>query len=68
MWYNNRYEFEDRNLEFLNQHTTTYIPFSTKLKLPKPDHGKRGFSDSYINKVRKRIYGKDVDLVSGENK
>lgn len=42
-----------------------YIPFSTKLKLPKPDHGKRGFSDAYINEVRKRLYGQNVDLASG---
>ena len=44
---------------------TPYIPFSVKVRLSKPDHGKRGFSDAYINKVRKRLYGKDVDLVSG---
>ena len=30
------YEFKDRNLGFLNQHTTTYIPFSVKVHLPKP--------------------------------
>lgn len=44
-----------------------YIPFSTKLKLPKPDHGKRGFSDAYINEVRKRLYGQNVDLASGRS-
>ena len=32
---------------------TPYIPFSVKVRLPKPDHGKRGFLDAYINKVRK---------------
>lgn len=54
------------NLEILNQHMTPYIPFSLKVHLPKPDHGKRGYSDKYINTVRKRIYGVDVSLVSGE--
>ena len=44
---------------------TPYIPFSLKVRLPKPDHGKRGFSDAYINKVKKRLYGQNVDLVSG---
>lgn len=43
---------------------TPYIPFSVKVRLPKPDHGKRGFSDDYINKVRRRLYGKEVDFVS----
>lgn len=47
---------------------TTYIPFSLKVRLPKPDHGKRGFSDAYINKVRKRLYGKDAEPVSGGNR
>ena len=47
---------------------TPYIPFSVKVRLPKPDHGKRGFSDAYINKVRKRLYGKEADLVSGNLK
>ena len=47
---------------------TPYIPFSVKVRLPKPDHGKRGFSDAYINKVRKRLYGKEADLVSGSIK
>ncbi len=56
---------KDRNLVKINQPMTPYIPFSLKVRLPKPDHGKRGFSDAYINKVRKRLYGKDVDLVSG---
>ena len=59
------FEFKDRNLVFLNQPMTPYIPFSVKVRLPKPDHGKRGFSDAYINKVRKRLYGKEADLVSG---
>ena len=30
------YEFKDRNLEFLNQPTTTYIPFSVRVHLAKP--------------------------------
>ncbi len=34
------YKFKDRNLEILNQPMTPYIPFSCKVKLPKPDHGK----------------------------
>ena len=42
---------------------TPYIPFSVKVRLPKPDHGKRGFSDAYINKVRKRLYGKEAKLI-----
>ncbi len=66
------YEFKDRNLVFLNQPMTPYIPFFVKVRLPKPDHGKRGFSDTYmdtyINKVRKRLYGKEADLISGGSK
>lgn len=42
--------------------------FSIKVQLPKPDHGKHGFSDAYINKVRKRLYGKEADLISGGSK
>ena len=37
---------------------TTYIPFSVKVRLPKLNHGKHGFSDAYINKVRKKLYKK----------
>ena len=44
---------------------TPYIPFSVKVRLPKPDHGKRGFSDAYINKVRKRLHSKEADSVLG---
>lgn len=59
------FEFKNWNLVILNQPITPYILFSLKVRLPKPDHGKRGFSDAYINKVRKRLYGEDVELVSG---
>ena len=62
------FEFKDRNLVFLNQPMTSYIPFFIKVRLPKPDHGKRGFSGAYINKVRKRLYGKEADLISGGSK
>ena len=31
------FEFKDRNLEFLNQPMTPYIPFSVKVRLPKPE-------------------------------
>ena len=62
------YEFADWNLIFLNQPMAPYIPFSIKVRPPKPDHGKRGFSDTYINKVRKRLYGKEADLISGGSK
>lgn len=48
-------ESQDRSLEILKQPATIYIPFFCKVKLPKPDHGKRGYSDAYINKIRKRI-------------
>ena len=44
---------------------TPYIPFSLKVRLPKPDHGKRGFSDAYINKVRKRLRRENAKLISG---
>ena len=44
---------------------TPYIPFSVKVRLPKPGHGKHSFSDAYINKARKGLYGKEADLVSG---
>ena len=30
------FEFKDRNLEFLNQPMTPYIPFSVKVRLSKP--------------------------------
>lgn len=60
------YEFESWNLEKINQHTTPYIPFSLKVRLPKSDRGKRGYSDKHINKIRKELYGADVDLVSGD--
>lgn len=65
LYYNYRYEFKNWNLEFLNQPMTPYILFFLKVWLPKPDHGKRGFSDAYINKVRKLLYGKEADLMSG---
>ncbi len=60
------FELKDWNLEKINQHATPYIPFSLKVHLPKPDHGKRGYSDRYINTIRKKLYGVDVDLVSGD--
>ena len=44
---------------------TPYIPFSVKVRLPNPDHGKRGFSDACINIVRKRLHSKEADLVLG---
>ena len=53
---------------FLNQHTTTYIPFSNKLKLPDLGHGKRGYSDFYINRIRKKIYGINAPLVPNGRK
>ena len=34
LWYNNRDEFKDRNLEFLNQ-SISFIPFTAKIRLPK---------------------------------
>ena len=52
------YEFKNWNLVFLNQPMIPYMPFSVKVRLPKPDHGKRGFSDAYINKVKKDCTGK----------
>lgn len=51
------YEFESRNIEILTQHITTYIPFQVKFKMPKPDHGKRGYSDKMIDKIRSELYG-----------
>ena len=44
---------------------TPYIPSSVKIRLPKPDHGKHDSLDAYINKVRKRLYNKEADLVLG---
>ncbi len=48
---------ESRNVEILTQHITTYIPFQVKFKMPKPDHGKRGYSDKMIDKIRSEVYG-----------
>ncbi len=45
------------DLRSLTQHITTYIPFQVKFKMPKPDHGKRGYSDKLIDKIRSELYG-----------
>lgn len=50
------YEFESWNIEILTQHITTYIPFQVKFKMPKPDRGKRGYSDKMIDKIKNELY------------
>lgn len=50
------HESKSRNVEILTQHITTYIPFQVKFKMPKPDHGKRGYSDKMIDKIKDELY------------
>lgn len=50
------FELKDRNIDILNQCMTPYIPFSLKVRLPKPDHGKRGYSDKLVDKIRNELY------------
>ena len=44
------YEFKDRNNKNLTQYL---IPFKITIKLPKTDSGGRGYSDKYIEKLKK---------------
>ena len=57
-------ELEDWNIKVLNQCVTSYIPFKIKRKLPKTDHGKRGYSDKYVENLRKEL---NVVSKGGEN-